>query len=368
MTHRINRSRLILFRIAVVTMALLISFGIAEATLRVLGFTPFTHQFPPDEPVVLEFDPKFGWRSAEGRFQFSVLPGNPPIQVTVLPDGIRSSSPIPMTDSNDKPNIIIVGCSWMFGWGISDSDTLAWQLQKAFPAWQVVNYATGGYGTYQSLLRLEEAIPKMRPDVIVYGFILHHEDRNVASGYWLNALAQKSRRGLVQVPYVTIDQGRLQRHGLTQYPMLPGRKHLAVIAAIEKSWVELSAYTRTRQARQATELLLLDMKRLADKCNARFLVVFMGGYQSRPDIPQSYFDFSLANRIDFVDCSHTVDEAVRVPGDGHPNAKANARWFEAVEPAIRKLLAEKNGIETLTVTSPSAAHASSSRRRPPTLP
>ena len=342
MTPKINRIRPFLFRIGILALSLVVSFLMGELILRIVGFAPWSYQFPANEPVALEYHPIFGWQSSAGSFQYSIPPNPSPIQVTVLPDRSRSTAPTAAVDSDTRPNIVMLGCSWMFGWAISDQDTLAWKLQETFPDWHVVNYGTGGYGTYQSLLRLEDSLPQLRPDVIVYGFYLHHEERNVASGRWLNALAQKSRRGLVSVPYVLFRGGRLERHGLTRYPCWPGRRYSAVIAALEKGWVTISASSRTRHAREATRQLFLEMKNLADQFHAKFLVVFFESYRNRSEDRRSYCDFADAHGIPYVDCGQTLDETLTVPGDGHPNAKANTRWFEAVEPAIRKLLAEKS--------------------------
>jgi hypothetical protein len=341
MIRRISRKRTLLFCVSGVTIALLVSFLIGELALRSMGFAPWSEIVRPNIPIMAEYHPTFGWQAKEGTYHYSTLPDRSPIQITVLPNGIRSSSQTPQTDSDDRPNIVVVGCSFMFGWAISDQDTLAWKLQEAFPAWHVVNFGTPGYGTYQSLLRMEDALPKLRPDVIVYGFIEPHVGRNVAMGYWLNAVA-KRRGGHASMPYATSSQGRLERHGLTQYPSWPGRKYSALITALEKSWVEITALSRTRHALETTQQVLLEMKNLADRKNAEFLIVFLGNIRGCPDIFVPYRDFADANRIPYVDCSKVVDETLLVPGDGHPNEKANAQWFEIVEPAIRKLLTQKS--------------------------
>jgi hypothetical protein len=343
MTRRISRKRMLLFCVGGVTLALLVSFLIGEWALRRMGFAPWAEIINPNVPVMLEYHPTYGWQPKEGIYQYSTLPDRSPIRITVLPGGIRASAQTPVTESDDRPNIVVVGCSFMFGWAISDQDTLAWKLQEAFPAWSVVNFGTPGYGTYQSLLRMEDSLPRLHPDVVVYGFLLPHADRNVAMGYWLNAVAKRSRRGHVSMPYVTSSRGRLVRHGLTQYSSWPGRKYSALITALEKSWTELTARSRTRHADETTRQVMLEMKNLADRRNTKFLIVFLGNNRVSPDIFESYCDFADANRIPYVDCSQGGDETLLVPGDGHPNEKANAQWFDIVEPAIRKLLNQKSG-------------------------
>ena len=36
------------------------------------------------------------------------------------------------------------------GWAIDDNETYPWKLQKRYPSLNVLNYGTGGYGSYQS--------------------------------------------------------------------------------------------------------------------------------------------------------------------------------------------------------------------------
>jgi hypothetical protein len=342
MTRQVSRKIQILFRISGIALSLIIALIVGEVALRMLGFRPWIDQRGGIEPLLLEYQPTYGWQSKEGTYTYSILPGGPPVHVTVLPDGIRSSGTTQGPDSGNKPNIVVVGCSWMFGWALSDEQTLAWKLQEAFPDWHVVNYGTAAYGTYQSLLRLEEAVPRLHPDVILYGFIQTHEIRNVASGFWLNRLAENSQRGRVSLPYVTFSQGRLERHGLTRYSSWPGRKHSALITLLERSWADISTSKRTRHAHQATLQLMLDMKRLADRNHAKLLVVFLGGPRFDSDSHASDCAFAEANGIPYVDCSQSaMDESTRVPGDGHPNAQANAQWFDSIEPVMRQLLTQK---------------------------
>ena len=54
--------------------------------------------------------------------------------------------------------------------------------------------------SYQSLLTLEEKLPELvNTNLVVYGFIEHHETRNVASAEWLSILKQYSKRRHVSV-------------------------------------------------------------------------------------------------------------------------------------------------------------------------
>ncbi len=341
MTGKMSGKRYLLFRVSGITLALVIALSIGELALRWMGFVPWAADNRLNEPIMLESHPTYGWQSKEGIYQYSTLPDRPPIRITILPDGSRSSGTTVDAVLDDRPKIVLVGCSFMFGWALTDQDTLAWKLQDAFPDRRVVNFGTAGHGTYQSLLRVEDALPKLHPAVVVYGMIQPHLGRNVASGNWLYGLSIRSRRGHVSMPYVTLSRGRLKRHGLTQYSSWPGRKYSALITILEKSWAQAITYSRTRQAKETTRQVLLEMKKLADQHHAKFLIAFIGNNRIDPEFQASYRSFAEVNHIPYVDCSLPLDKSMTVPGDSHPNEKVNDHWFNLIEPAIRNLLAEK---------------------------
>ena len=71
--------------------------------------------------------------------------------------------------------------------------------------YKIKNFAVGGYGTYQSLLMQERILGyKKNIKVIVYGFIDHHELRNVAAGSWMSFLNKFSPLSLADFPAVYV--------------------------------------------------------------------------------------------------------------------------------------------------------------------
>ena len=67
---------------------------------------------------------------------------------------------------------------------------------------EVFNFGVGGYGGYQSLILQERKLKDLKSiQHVIYGFIDHHEVRNVAAGSWLYMLNEYSSRGHVMVPY-----------------------------------------------------------------------------------------------------------------------------------------------------------------------
>jgi hypothetical protein len=187
-------------------MGMLAGLVIAEIALRSSGHKPWKElDGLLDMPTMHEPDPDLGWRSKEGRYVF----GTTPIHMTFWPDHTRATAAAPV---RADAAVVVLGCSFVQGWALSDEETFAWKLQERFTRARVHNFGTAGYGTTQSLLALERYIEERKrkhgaaaakgPLIVVYGFSDFHAGRSIAEASWLRSLARGSR-GLGATPYAT---------------------------------------------------------------------------------------------------------------------------------------------------------------------
>lgn len=315
-----------------------VTFGllIAEVPLRLGGHQPRRPLVvEANEPTMNEPDPEIGWRIKPGAYVFpGYAPKSPPIRITLLPEGTRTTG----TGGNRAAlRVAFVGCSITMGWAISDEETFAWRVQQRFPSLRILNYGTGGYGSYQSLLLLERIFARPdAPQAVVYGFIQHHESRNVADPSWLRLLSTFSRRGTVGVPYCTLDDdGQLVRHPPARYPEWPLHRSLASVAFLEQRYAEFWGKARRTRQRAVTDRLLLAMRDLTERHGARFTVAVL---QVAPLAKIHYERLLAEHNIDFVDCAYPIDPSMKVPGEGHPNGRMHARWAECIGDKIAALL------------------------------
>ena len=69
--------------------------------------------------------------------------------------------------------------------------------------------------------------------LVVYGFIEHHQYRNVARSSWLESLSRFSSQGYYRepkVPFATLDEfGKLKLNKPISYLKLPLREYSAII-------------------------------------------------------------------------------------------------------------------------------------------
>jgi hypothetical protein len=82
------------------------------------------------------------------------------------------------TETPDRVDVMILGCSFTWGLGVRNEDTYAEHLRQLLGT-TVVNLAMGGYGSIQSLQRLRRNTG-LAPKLVIYAFIRHHLDRNVS--------------------------------------------------------------------------------------------------------------------------------------------------------------------------------------------
>ena len=92
--------------------------------------------------------------------------------MSFLPDGSRATG---SSQDVDAESLILVGGSLTQGFAVSDHETFAWKLQQKHPGVTVTKYGTGAYGTYQSLLTLEQVFARQEtPALVLYGFYEGH--------------------------------------------------------------------------------------------------------------------------------------------------------------------------------------------------
>jgi hypothetical protein len=331
-------SKLFIFKTTTVVASIIVALVLSEILARHFGYRPWrAHGFDAKEPTTHAPDPELGWRNKEG--SFTVPPYHPsgkPIHITNLDNGRRRTG-YNLTPTEGE--IVVVGGSYSQGWAISDNETFAWRLQEAYPHLTVENYGTGAYGSYQSLLVLERRLPKMvSPKIVLYGFIDHHESRNVAPGMWLRMLSSFSNRGHVKMPYSTLDDNdEIVRHSPEGYLQLPFRQSLALVDLIERTTMKMKTGARSRQKRAVTEAILLEMEAVSSRYGATFYVVFL---DSREDTKRHYIGFLDRYKIGYIDCVHPLDQGWTVPGESHPNGRLNAFYAQKISEAIGDRLAK----------------------------
>lgn len=304
-----------------------------ELILRVTGHQPWEYQRKSNEPVMFDPDPVLGWKNKPGQYFYSAYRSEgEPITVTILPAGNRSTG----IGNPQGATMLVVGGSFVQGWGLSDEATFPWKLQQQYSNGRVVNFGIGGFGTYQSLLLLEKYLrTEPPPRVVLYGFMNHHEERNVAPWRWMRDLVQASQGGQVEFPYSEIEErGRVATQQSDRYPEWPFRETFASVNFLQELYMRVKTAKRSGQKREVTEQVLLEFDRLLQQHGTAFIVVVLDMERSRKT---HYTEFFLRHHVAFLDCVYPVypiPKALRIKGDWHPNGQVNSFWAHCISEGL----------------------------------
>ncbi len=325
----------ILFPLVTSVLALGAGLAAVEGALRLWGIEPWPTGVPSNEPTMHEADPVLGWVNKEGHYAFpGYVKDAPEIVMTFRNDHSRVTSSEPVRAGAE---LVVVGCSCTQGWGISDDETYPWRLQQRFPALEVRNYGTGGYGTWQSYLMLQRVLPACKkPVLVLYGFIDHHQIRNAAAADWLERLASLSSRGHIDCPYATIgEDGSLIAHPPERFVTFPLPQRLALTVGMQRLYMKSMTRGRAEHGREVTERVMLEMDRFSREHGAKFVVALL---LANEEARAHYLEFLRQNGIEAIDCVHALKPDLQVPGNPHPNGKMNVLWADEMSERIEELL------------------------------
>ena len=147
---------------------LLFFFGGIEVVLRVTGivqmndYTPLIYE-KSENPLI-----SYQLKSNISKSAFRNT-------VTTNSLGFRSPDPDPA-----KPMIALVGDSITFGYGVADDETLAANLQKLLPEYDIQNAGVPGYNIRQEAALFREKIAPLSPEALVLIFYWHDDDLRIS--------------------------------------------------------------------------------------------------------------------------------------------------------------------------------------------
>ena len=122
------------------------------------------------------FDPITGWRVKPNLRDLKVFDD---MILNTNSRGLRGVTEYAYSKDHDKPRVLMVGDSFIFGHEVSDTETHSFHLQRMMPHAEVISMGVNGYGHDQMLILFEQEGSKYRPDVVILGFVSQDMPRNV---------------------------------------------------------------------------------------------------------------------------------------------------------------------------------------------
>ena len=305
----------------------MIIFLALEFSLRLLGFTPHMPRKLLEGPIYHQEDDKLGWKFIPGTYDVPVNKWGHSMHATILPEKGRATS------NKDQPagfeKLVFIGGSFTFGSGLNDDQVFTWKLQNRFKNINIRNLGVGAYGTYQSLMVLEQEFQKKdKPKAVIYGYISGHRFRNIAHDRWLRLLYYNSRAVRPKTPYVTLnDLGGYERQTPIRMTKIPLSDKLVSFSKAQSVLNRLLAYQRIQHDVKLTQALVLEMQRLCRENGVKFyLSVF---FKSRTEDPMkdSFID---VNKINYIDSHVPLTHKNTIRGDGHPIEAVHNIWAQRI--------------------------------------
>jgi hypothetical protein len=314
---------------------LVLIFPCFELALRILGAEPYIQQdyvikSIPAHPFL--GDSLLGISLNTGSYKIEI---NNKIKFRATHD----SSGYRKTYRNDSitgaKNIVSLGCSFTYGYGVNDNETFTYLLQKNNPKFSFTNMGIIGYGTVQSYLQLKKIIYSGDiPDVILLNFSSYHLERNPMIASYRRALkigfsnslsTEKEIMRNSRFPFSYSTKGVELEYIRWQdlYSDWKGRGHFATINYIQTAWDKLEISNLDLNSISTT--IIAEMNELCTDNGIDFYAVML---DKGPSISLKLRNVGvklIEVGLDFSDTTVT-----NLPFDMHPNNKGHEQIFEAI--------------------------------------
>lgn len=311
-----------------------------EILLRILGYRPYAnHDYKvsstPSKPYIA--DKTFGIRLNEGVFTLTL---NDAIEFTATHQA-NGERKVPGSELSDNPEILFLGCSFTYGYGVNDDETFPAIVQKKHKDWRISNAAVVGYGTTQHLLQLRERLEQNPPECVILSLSSVHFMRTILSQQYRANLRIGYRRSSGEVddrmkgarfPYMT-ECGKIEYQDWeTMYPEVWGRYWLATSNFLQIRFDQIK--TPDCNPVEITACILKEMAELCEKKGVTFGVICLdsnhetASLQKRiPEIPWKNVGFSFKSK-----------RFTHLPHDSHPNQRGHRKISRTILPFIEKLV------------------------------
>ncbi|MDP6907855.1 MAG: hypothetical protein QF371_00035 [Flavobacteriales bacterium] len=246
----------------------------------------------------------------------------------------RRINPKTRPDSSCQKFAMVTGCSFAFGYGVNEHQTLAYFLDSLM-RYRGYNYAVAGHGTQQTLALLESRNLSKEinePDgVLIHLFIDDHIPRLIGSRRLIKLWA-------TNYPYYHLQNGELIRDGsfwsgrhlLSRFYRAISQSAFIDLFDIDFPWYVSNSHLELFGA----VLRKAKLEFLAQYPNGRFLVVIGPNSSLAPRIVSLLSD----NEIETLDCSNLFDKEQKRYKIHWTEAHPNRQYFLELANAVQVYL------------------------------
>lgn len=325
-------------RFKTTTIYIFIIFIALEVLLRLLGYAPNKDAVSVSKNQLLArfyIEDSIGLNLLPGKFKGYI--NNQTIVSTHTLKKTRQTH----KDDSLLPKVLLLGCSYTYGWGLNDNQTYPYLIDSLIPEFDYENYGIPGGCTIQSLQQFKKLLEEKNSKqikAIVLNYLSFHNERNCLNDNYREKLVS----GYLQIKndsnyhlykkYLNGSYPYLKYHntkGNFDYISIPEmgnnefllKRKLAINALLSSAINNISI--NHKEEIRISQLLIKQLHDLCLKNNIQFYL----SYMESPEILNEILPFCSENKIRTIDLSFNFKDKsyFNYPDDPfHPNAKANA--------------------------------------------
>lgn len=288
--------------------------------------------------MCLRASSELGFSLGEGTYDVSVNSG--PTYTATHADGRRITKTSKQTSKLNLPKVFIMGCSFTYGMGVSDSVSFPYQLQQSFRALsEIENFGVPGFGNVQSYLQLKNEVQNgNKPGLVIVNFCDFHHERNSLTPKFRNSLVlgyQRSNKEvskqLEQSAFPYVENGKIETVSFNKmYSNWPGRETFAAIHYFQSN--NDKRLSEKIDLEKNSLALFTQMKTFCDEHEIDLIVTGLTKNHST----RKFLKLLRKSGIQSFNISLDLKkkEYNQLPYDSHPNEKAHAHFAQALNPII----------------------------------
>lgn len=244
-----------------------------------------------------------------------------------------------------KTNILFLGCSFTYGFGVNDDQHFTSLLQKKHPALSFQNAGVIGYGSVQSLLQLKEQVKTQPLKAVILNFSSLHFMRNTLSqqyrsnlkiGYGRSSHTVDSKMSRSRFPYLSSCEAPIQYAPWEEiYKNWRGREWLASI-----NWIQTSYDYAKEDLPAQVEATICIIQEMAAICQENNIPFGVACLDTTPETDLLKAQVSPTQWVD-VGFDFSNQRFINHPYDSHPNPAGHRQIADKIGPFLTQLLHEK---------------------------
>jgi len=314
-----------------------------EGVLHLMRDAPYQ---PPEQADIsvasgeqfFQKDSILGYKHRPGNFELQLQNGTYCFQATHDQYSLRNTSD--QRGAEIKRNEIwLFGCSFTYGWSLSDEETFAWKLQSMIPEYRVVNWGVNGYGTIHFYLQLNQALTESnKPSMIVVNHADFHHERDINTYNYHRSISMWNEFAQIKRPYVydhSEDALDIRYVGNNYQPWEVATKYILGKYGqfiYERIWDGL----HHKESLRTTACILDHIQKL---CTQHGITLVVANVGVKKKFIQSYVQ---ERKLPYVDLAvdYRQKKWTNLPYDKHPNARAHDWYAGRLATFLEPLLAE----------------------------